>query len=85
MTKIQIKNNNKNLLQNKSEIYSNKIKLKNRFIKLNEEEKWNKELKINRKSVGNIIKQKNKKDNSKKYMDLLNMSPDTYKKIEKFS
>lgn len=84
MTKIQIKNNNKNLLQNKSEIYSNKIKLKNRFIKLNEEEKWNKELKINRKSVGNIIKQKNKKDNSKKYMDLLNMSPDTYKKIEKF-
>ena len=81
---LQIKNNNKQLIQNRSEIYSNKIKLKNRFIKLNEEEKWNKQLMINRKSVATIIKRRNKRDNTKRYMELLNMSLETYKKIENF-
>ena len=75
----------KMLIQNKSEIYSNKIKLKNKFIKLKEKDSWNKDIKIRKKSVGDILQHKNingEKEN--KFMELFNISLDTYKKIERY-
>ena len=75
----------KMLIQNKSEIYSNKIKLKNKFIKIKVEDSWNKDLKFRKKSVGDIIQEENingEKEN--KFMELFNISLDTYKKIERY-
>ena len=77
--------NIKNIKLNKREIYSNKIKLKNRFFKLTEKEKWINSLKIRRKSVGDIMKQKkNNEEIEKKCMELFDISLDTYIKIERF-
>ena len=75
----------KMLIHNKSEIYSNKIKLKNKFIKIKEKDSWNKDLKFRKKSVGDILQHKTlngKKEN--KFMELFNISLDTYKKIERY-
>ena len=80
-----LRTNKKSLVLNKSEIYSIKIKNKNKFIKLNEEQKWNREIKIKRSSVGEYLTQNiQNKEIEKKYRELLNISLDTYTKIEKY-
>ena len=68
----------KDLLPNKREVYSKKIKIKNQFIKLNEKQKWNKETFIKRESVYESL------TNFKKRRNLLNISQITYEKIEKY-
>ena len=78
-------NTNKIYMQNKNEIYSNKIKLKNKFIKIKVKEGWNTNLKIRKKSVGDIIQEENingEKENN--FLELFNISLDTYKKIETY-
>ena len=80
------KKHRKSILQNKSEIYSKKIKLKNKFIKLNEEEKWNKEIKIKGTSLIDSLKREsnNIRKSGKSYFEQLNINFDTYSKIEKY-
>ena len=83
---LSMKNDKKNLLKKKSEIYSDKIKMKNRFMKLKDEEKWNKQLKLKRKNTVDYLKQKNiiNTEEKNKYMGGLNINIDTYKKIKEF-
>lgn len=82
---LLIKNNKKNILQNKSELYSIKIKMKNKFIKLNEEEKWNKEINIKRKSIAESLMVKAFKNIEEKYLNYLNISFDTFNNLKKFA
>ena len=83
--KLSLKIMKKNIIKNKSEIYSDKIKMKNRFIKLKYENKLNKQLKIRKSSIVDYLNLKSiDKEEKKKYIEFININLDTYKKIEKY-
>ena len=83
--KLSLKIMKKNIIKNKSEIYSDKIKMKNRFIKLKYENKLNKQLKIRKSSIVDYLNLKSiDKEEKKKYIEFITINFNTYKKIEKY-